>query len=44
LRVVGLKTPLEAATVLDEMAAQILGGLAEQAEAMTTPDDEDDDA
>jgi len=26
------------------MAAQILGGLAEQAEAMTTPDDEDDDA
>ena len=44
LRVVGLKTPLEAATVLDEMAAQILGGLAEQAEAMTTPEDEDDDA
>jgi len=42
LQIVGLKTPQEAALMLDRMAAQILSGLAEQASAMA--EDEDDGA
>jgi hypothetical protein len=40
--IVGLKTPQEAARVLDQMAAQILSGLADGARAMAEEDDVED--
>jgi hypothetical protein len=44
LRIVGLKTPLEAALVLDDMAKQILSGLVGQAEQMADIADDMEDA